>query len=410
MDQFTILNYQGSKKNLIDFIHANTEQYINKDKAVLDIFTGTCSIGYSFKSKYTVYANDSELYSYYISKALLGKRPQKPEDEVREIVDTYASRNYQNLQIELGNFNTREKNALDEGSVEILYEIYNEYPTIWNGKYITNNGEKYSLFSSYYAGTYFGIEQAFRIDSIRYAIEYFANTELFSIMIASLFFAMKESVFAKDGHMAQPLDPLKNSKKLLQQRKKNIDDLFWSKMSEFYSISFIDTDKKNKVYNLDFCDLLKREEIIEDVGFIYADPPYTDMQYSRYYHLLNVVAKYNYPKPSIVHGKYTKGLYTENRFQSELSKKGSCLNSFKTLIEFSNTYKKNLAISFAYPVNPLQQKTDRYVMSIDQIIKACREICGSENVDVASVDYTHSNNRNSETKKVIEYLVLCKNR
>lgn len=410
MDQFTILNYQGSKKNLVDFIHTNTALYINKEKAILDIFAGTCSIGYSFKSKYTVYANDSELYSYYISKALLGKRPQKSEDDVKKIIDVYVNENFQKLNMELGDFSLSEKKALDEGFVEKLCEIYNEYPTIWNGKRITNNNKTYNLFSSYYAGTYFGIEQAFYIDSIRYAIDYFANTELFSIMLASLFFAMKESVFAKDGHMAQPLDPVKNSKKLMQQRKKNIENLFWNKVLEFYSSNFVDTNKINKVYNLDFRDLLKRDEIIENVGFIYADPPYTDMQYSRYYHLLNVVAKYDYPKPSIVYGKYTKGLYTENRFQSVLSKKGSCLNNFKTLIEFSNAYKKNIAISFAYPVNPLKQKIDRYVMSIDEIIKVCREICGSKNVDVTSVGYEHSNNRNSETKKVKEYLILCKNR
>jgi adenine-specific DNA-methyltransferase len=410
MDQFTILNYQGSKKNLIDFIHSNTDLYIDKSKAILDIFSGTCSIGYSFKSRNVVYANDSELYSYHISKALLGKRPQRPEHEVKDILDTYINKNFQKLNIELGNFNLIEKRALNEGSVENLCEIYTDYPTIWSGKHKKINEQIYHLFSTYYAGTYFGIEQAFYIDSIRYAIDYFANTELFSIMIASLFYAIKESVFAKDGHMAQPLDPLKNSKKLLQQRIKKIDELFWNKVLEFYSSKFIDTNNLNRVYNLDFRDLLKKEEIRENVGFIYADPPYTDMQYSRYYHLLNVLAKYDYPKPSTIHGKYTKGLYTENRFQSVLSQKGSSLKNFRTLIEYSKLNKINIAISFAYPANPSQQKTDRYVMTIDEIIKVCSEICSAKNVDVTSIEYTHSNNRNSEAKKVREYLVLSKNR
>lgn len=410
MNQFTILNYQGSKKNLIDFIHSNTTQYIQEDKAILDVFAGSCSVGYSFKTKNLIFANDSELYSYHISKALLGNRPRKEIDKIRKIVDDSFYYNYQALQKEHAFFTEAENAATNEGDVDKLLQIYDEYPTIWNKKVIDGGDDKYQLFSTYYAGSYFGIEQAFRIDSIRYAIENFAGTKMFSIMLSCLFYAMKESVFAKDGHMAQPLDPFKNGRKLLLQRKKNIDDLFWSKLADFYGNSFIDTNKHNRVYNLDFCNLLKKEEIISNVGFIYADPPYTDMQYSRYYHLLNIVSKYDYPKPSIVRGGFTKGLYTENRYQSELSKKGSSFKKFKTLVEFSNTHKKNLAISFAYPLNPLKQKTDRYVMSIQQIIDVCKEVFGSKNVDIASVEYAHSNNRNSEMKSVIEYLVLCRSR
>ena len=37
----------------------------------MDIFSGTSSVGYSYKSKYRVYANDCELYAYIIAKALL---------------------------------------------------------------------------------------------------------------------------------------------------------------------------------------------------------------------------------------------------------------------------------------------------------------------------------------------------
>lgn len=49
---------------------------------------------------------------------------------------------------------------------------------------------------------------------------------------------------------------------------------------------------------MNFEDLLKQDDIKNNVSFIYADPPYTDMQYSRYYHLLNIVAKYDYPAPT----------------------------------------------------------------------------------------------------------------
>ena len=38
MENFTVLNYQGSKNNLSSFIKKNIEPYIQDGKAILDIF------------------------------------------------------------------------------------------------------------------------------------------------------------------------------------------------------------------------------------------------------------------------------------------------------------------------------------------------------------------------------------
>ena len=161
-------------------------------------------------------------------------------------------------------------------------------------------------------------------------------------------------------------------------------------------------------YNLNFEDLLKLESIQNDVNFIYADPPYTDMQYSRYYHLLNTVTDYRYVAPTIQNGKYTKGLYLDNRIQSDLSCKSSCLTQMRKLINECKNYGINLIISFAYPCDPSSQKTDRYVMDINDLIESCNESFGKNRVFVKTNAYLHSNHRNSEKKSVFEYLILCK--
>ena len=178
-------------------------------------------------------------------------------------------------------------------------------------------------------------------------------------------------------------------------------------MKEFFSASFILSAHDNQVYNLNFEDLLKLPQIKDEVNLIYADPPYTDMQYSRYYHLLNVVANYKYSEPTLIGKNYTKGLYINGRNQSQLSAKRTCLSSFKNLINYSKVYNKDLAISFAYPIDLDKQKTDRYVMSIDDLIDACKREYDPNKIKVISHDHTHSNNRNSLPKKVLEYLILC---
>lgn len=408
MDTFSILNYQGSKKSLLDFIHSNASNLINENSTILDIFSGTCCVGYSYKSAHPIYANDSEYYSYAISKALLSPG----YENMNRVISNFTYRYCRNVLSQRSVFTERKKDEgimLEKSDINGLVELYEDLPTVWNKQIeISSIHPCCELFTTYYSGSYFGISQAIDIDSIRYAIDGFIGTDVYFAMLASLFFAMKECVFSKDGHMAQPLSPTKNSTKLLSLRNKNVLEIFMEKLAEFFSDKYVNSTFDNKCFNMNFEELIKLPEINDNVSFIYADPPYTDMQYSRYYHLLNIVSQYNYPKPTENNGAFTKGLYVDGRFQSDLSKKSTCLSHLNALITFAHESKKNLAISFAYPEDANEQKTDRYVTDIDSLVHSCRTAFSSANVEVASLDYKHSNNRNSEQKKVVEYLILCK--
>lgn len=411
MDHFSVLNYQGSKKNLLEFIHQNVASYIEPNSTILDIFAGTCSVGYSYKSEHTVYANDSELYSYIISTALLGTYEGDYTQILKQIDDYFYSNFIKFSECTIKQQMYEKTLLLNVENHDALIEFYENLPTVWNNKISFNRlHNNFELFTMYYSNSYFGLSQAMDIDSLRYAIEQFKSTSLFFPLLTSLFFAMKECVFSKDGHMAQPLNLKDNMFKLFLTRNKSIYDIFKEKFQSFFSDKFIRTTKCNKTYNMNFEDLIKQDDIKKSVDFIYADPPYTDMQYSRYYHLLNVVAKYDYPAPTQSSGTYTKGLYTQNRYKSKLSKKSTCLATFNNLICFAKAYNKNLAISFAYPEDVVKQKTDRYVMSIDDIKDSCSKEFGTTNVEIATLNYSHSNNRNNSPKKVIEYLVLCNGR
>jgi len=284
--------------------------------------------------------------------------------------------------------------------------LYSEIPTIWkNGTKWFDSRNEYSLFVKYYSTSYFGIKQARDIDALRYAIEKVGGAK--DVYLAALFYAMKECVLSKDGHMAQPLDLQKNKARMFRMRTKDIYALFMQKMDEFCSNSFVKSVGENKVFNSNFEKLIDDVEYLKNVTVIYADPPYTDMQYSRYYHILNTVVEYDYPDVTKNGEKYTKGLYLENRFQSQLSQKSKCLKSMEKLISFSNKNNITLAISFAYPKDVTVQKTDRYVMDIDDLIALCKKYYSAAKVHILTQDYEHSNNRNSKTKKVLEYLIIC---
>ncbi len=259
--------------------------------------------------------------------------------------------------------------------------------------------------TTHYSTSYFGILQAIQLDSIRYAIEMTPITYNKSLLLSLLYSVMSTSVFSKDGHMAQPLNLDKNPTRLFKCRNINIFDSFMKSIENYnYDASKFD----NRALNYDLDDLLRDEEIFNSVGCIYADPPYTDMQYSRYYHLLTTITYYAYCEPTIKNGKFTAGLYLSNRNQSALSTKKECLTKIKMLMTKCKKDNINLVISFGYPSKISGEKTDRYIMNVDELILSCTDCFGKDNVQVKTYDYKHSNHRNSEKKKVIEYLICCR--
>lgn len=423
-DTFSILNYQGSKKNLMNFIYKNTVDYIDENKAVLDIFSGSCAVAYAFKRYYTVYANDSEYYAYIIADALLSSDTAIGDMTLSEDFFWNYSENIKKAEeLVKPPLSDEDKFCKDE-DIKGLQLLYENYCTIKDENFsIRFKGEQlmtpsdfrkekdnipYILFLVYYSNSYFGIRQALEIDSLRYAIEQEKDSKKRNIMLASLFFAMKECVFSKDGHMAQPLDLYKNENKLLNVRSKSIISIFEKKIMDFSKTNFVIGKSGNAAFNYKLSDIVKTNILNKNVGFIYADPPYTDMQYSRYYHLLNIVARYQYSDLTINRNRYTKGLYSEGRFQSPLSQRSNAKKGIDLLCNSAYNADSNLALSYAYPRNTKKQATDRYTMNIDELIGICERVYGKSNCNVITEEYQHSNNRNAQAKKVLEYLIVCK--
>lgn len=425
-DTFTILNYQGSKKNLLSFINDNIKGYIDEKKAILDICCGTASVAYSLKRNNIVYANDSELYATVIAKALLQfNNDNGLWTKIEADFCKLYKENYNELIKIFYSYYQSEEEAINLNDYKMIRKLYDNFPSIWSEKSFKCFGNTistindinkykesipYMLFTTYYSTTYFGIKQSMEIDSIRYAIEKIDNEDMRYMMLSSLYYAMKECIFSKDGHMAQPLDINNNFKKIFKVRNKSIYDAFKNKIIEFNKESFVVNKNENKVFNMEMMDIIKLDEIKNNVGFIYADPPYTDMQYSRYYHLLNTVTLYDYDNISLNRGKLSKGLYREKRFQSPLSQRSKAKEQIEALFKFCKDNKINLGFSFAYPRDPEKQAVNRYTMSIDAIIDLAMVTFGIDNVQILTEEYEHSNNRNMDTKKVLEYLILCKSK
>ncbi|NLV85628.1 MAG: DNA modification methyltransferase [Clostridiales bacterium] len=414
MHTISILNYQGNKASLMPFISKNIKKYVSPEDRICDIFSGSSSVGAFLKRDYQIIANDAELYSYIISSALLNT---PAGSELLRTKDFFLNRIKRNLNFLLSKHEAAvamERDLLSTESTEALIVLYDSFPKIWNNvdKEVTSkelrskNG--YNLFLHYYSGTYFGIEQSICIDAIIKTIHELESEETQNVLYSCLFYAMKETVFSKDGHMAQPLNIEKNSIRHLKQRNKDLLVYFINKLDEFIALPESSDKKRHIVFNSDITDLMDNPDFKNSsIKLIYADPPYTDMQYSRYYHLLNIAARYDYPEPTVSHGKFTKGLYTEGRNQSDLSKKSTAKARLQDLFNYCNENGIVLALSYAYPKDEATQKTDRYTVSIEELVNMAKATFGNKRVQIEQESYHHANHRNSSSKEVLEYLILC---
>lgn len=416
MENFTVLNYQGSKNNLNNFIQKNIKPYIQDGKAILDIFSGSGAVSNMFRDNYQIYANDVESYATIIADAILNQPDVASASVLLNSLDIEYTTTIKKQAKPIIDFVKKEQLSLYQENFNELVILYDSYPTVWNNLYSSitkceltvdkiKQTNDFYLFTTYYATNYYGIIQALDIDCLIKIINS-SFSQYKNALLSCLFYAMKETVFSKDGHMAQPLSLEKNQSRLFIQRKKSVYELFIKKFKEYITIPLSKFSGKNTVFNSNFEDLLD-EQIFSNIGLVYADPPYTDMQYSRYYHLLNVAAKYEYPELTITKNGYTKGLYTEGRYQSKLSQRSSAKQSLEKLISFCAHNNTNLAISYAYPQDREKQATDRYTISIDELIELAQKYYTNARVNIVTQSYNHANHRNSKPKKVLEYLILC---
>lgn len=410
------LNYQGNKNRLISFIDSYLPNYFQQDKKFLDIFSGGASVSNHYFNNVPMISNDIEIYSYHLANAIYSQGKRKFDDTWKSKFITDYKMNFSQLQKLYTKELKEEQSFISSKEFNGLKVLYDSIPTIWNNHFskITNkellwtdlcNVSLYCLMTTHYSTSYFGLLQSIELDSLKYAIDNASSEYNISFLYSALYGVMAQTVFSKDGHMAQPLSFEKNINRLFKCRSIKIYESFFKTIDEYIPQ---EPCFENIAMNHKLSDFFSNEELLNNVGCIYADPPYTDMQYSRYYHLLTTITKYEYCEPTIKYGKYTSGLYLNNRLQSPLSTRTNCLPELRKLMNICALRQINFCISFAYPDEISSEKNDRYTMDIKELISACKEIFSEKNVTVQKLPYEHANHRNSSKKKVYEYLICCR--
>jgi adenine-specific DNA-methyltransferase len=381
----------GSKRSLAPSI-AEMIAKQHPGATVVDAFAGTCAVGTAVSRQHRVYANDIHAFAEIIARTLLTTtaRIPLPSEAWQELHQPY-DQNFAALRLGIGERFEEEAQLLARIKrrdgwrrfeqftlVELEAPIPRHLPTLHAPSAYEKRTtlQPYCLFSAYFASAYFGVRQAAEIDSLRCAIDQVDSARrdiyLFALLHALSFCS------ASPGHFAQYLIPRDKSNTLYiaRMRRRSVVEYFKNALLEFSKPTCLDR-RGNRVFRSDATTFL--HDLPSRRGksgvVIYADPPYSRAQYSRYYHVLETLVLYDYPEAT------GKGRYRDDRFHTDFSRKGQVVRAMEEFVAAAAATGAPLYLS--YPKNGLVYQAGGDVLLILKLHYRKARIA-------ASVDLNHS--------------------
>jgi adenine-specific DNA-methyltransferase len=340
---------------------------VNPGKPFLDVFCGMCSVGGAIQDGRPVWGNDVQRAAALAAHCLLAQ-PQLPPAAatMASMLQSAFDRNRDRL-------NDRFALQLDE-EVAVLRDpttaryksaaaswphVGNEAALADEARSLAQSRERvpFRLATLTFAWGYFGLRQAVEIDSLRYAIHRarangrISRAEYDWCLLAYL---QACSVTASaPGHFAQFLRATSETslQRVVRQRRRSVWEEFLVALGELKPYGSAEWRESNRVFNRD---VRRIWPAVRGAGFagglVYADPPYSTDHYSRYYHVLETLLRYDYPLAEGV------GRYRPDRFVTPFSLKTKVARAFDRLARGVAGADATLVLS--YPSNGLLLKRD----------------------------------------------------
>jgi len=372
------ITYMGTKRALAPAVSEVIGQA--QPGVLLDAFSGMCAVGGAVGERRQIWNNDVQIFAAQVARSLFKSRdlPLSPvacadvhfatfRAQCERLTQFFPS----SLAAESDLLEATSFSRFNAKTATLRHALAKEIAKC--------QLRSPHLFTRTYAGTFFGIRQAIEADSVVAAIRVARKDEVSSSdehrwCVVALGRALLK-IANSPGHFAQFLKPKANNyRRYLALRRRSVWAEWLSSVALMSPIGAPQWRKKNKVFNRDCLELIQRLAR-NDIGVIYADPPYTDDQYSRFYHLLETLCLYDYPNVT------GAGLYRPDRFQTPFSLKSEAPAAFQKLIASASRTGADLVLS--YPTNGLVCRAGINICSMLRKSFKRVEIC-------ESVAHTHS--------------------
>jgi adenine-specific DNA-methyltransferase len=293
----------GSKLRLTPLLAAAVCSNLPAGSPILDAMAGTGIVSRMLSGRFRVSVNDANAYAAVFARSQ-GATLTSDADELIERLRHVASRNFEALMcLAPTSFATEADFFHGDLSDERFghYEQFCRQQVIMRSESLPG-GAPYQLCLARYANSYFGVAQCAQLDSLRAAIDEVSPgaTPERDLLLSALL--MAASVCSTGPHFAQPRKlTMASFRDTVERRARSVIWEFELAVRRMAARPPL----RHPIESASQWDWRKAvTHFARGLGerrpaAVYFDPPYSKFQYSRYYHLLNVLISYDYPS---IHG------------------------------------------------------------------------------------------------------------
>lgn len=296
------MKYMGSKKTLL--ANGLGELIIEKSKNAAnfyDPFCGSASVVWFASAKIAnkIYASDLQSYSIFLANSVLLRTKQY---SAKKLINSWLI------------------------PVEKKFIDYSRNQKI--------NKNIAGFITKAYGGYYFGYEQAIKFDMLYSCLP--EDNKDRTIAIASLIMAASSCV-ASPGHTAQPFQPTDSALKFIYEAWSRDPFKYVQKAIEEICLMF-----SNKIGSAKVGDAINILQALKENDLVFLDPPYSGVHYSRFYHVLETIARGNQIKVEGI-GRYPK---ISERPSSKFSMKSESQNALNNLLKLIANKRATAILTF----------------------------------------------------------------
>lgn len=255
----------GSKRSmLLNGLGELLATITSSRKRFVDLFSGSGAVAIHVATKYDmpVVASDLQVYSAVLAGAVLERQERLAWEPVwlawhEDARAIYSRHSPPNLE------------RISRSSVNAFRE--------WS------SGRRSLPLTKAYGGHFYSAQQAVWLDALRVTLPEEAPTR--SVALAALLHVASRCA-ASPGHTAQPLQPGRSANKYIKEAwAKDVPTLTKEAMEAIAKVH------AKQVGTVKTADANVAADDVRQGDLVFIDPPYSGVQYSRFYHVLESVAK-----------------------------------------------------------------------------------------------------------------------
>lgn len=389
-----VIKYMGSKAAILDFIGVKLAEIHAPGRTLVDLFAGACAISGGFGHIGKVISNDIQEYSAIIASTYLKRAEKIGSFNIVDLASEIAQANLDALSADLTypvHATLAEFNKVEKRNRTLLYREFDN---------------SHHLFTRLYSGTWWSAEQCVWIDAIREVLDVLLKTgEIeradFNFGLTCLMHAMAYTSQGT-GHYAQYRDAKTDAgmADINKYRLASVPAIFKRKFDTLLDWHLENvTDLEHEMIAMDYRECLASIE----PSVVYADPPYAFVHYSRFYHAMETIVKYDYPEIQHMRGAVVKGRYRSERHQSPFCIKTQVNSAFVDLFDGVKSSGSDLLLSYS----------NTGMIDIETLLKLANSTFGKQyEVWFDQMDHTHMTmgRRADHSRQVKESLIIAKMR